>query len=94
MEEFIIKKGINMNFQKRTPDLEKVFNQRWKANNYSQNGIQETIKNDQQRKNNIIGINSPPKNMRKPVRTTQEETLTRLEQSMNALPKRNNNNFR
>ena len=83
-----------MNFQKRTPDLEQVFNQRWKANNYSQNGIQETIKNDQQRKNNIIGINASNKNMRKPVRTTQEETLTRLEQSMNALPKRTNNNHR
>ena len=80
-----------MNFQKRTPDLEQVFNQRWKANNYSQNGIQEAIKNEQQRRNKIIGITSPSEKNSQPVRSTQEETLKRLEESMNAIPKRNNN---
>ncbi len=45
-----------MEFNKRTPDLEKVFNQSWNANNYSKNGVKDAIDKNKNQFNRMFGI--------------------------------------
>ena len=47
-----------MNFNKREQDLEKVFNQRWKANNYNQNGMKEKVEHNKDTVNKMFNIKS------------------------------------
>ena len=51
-----IEKVIKMNFQRKTPDIEQVFNQRWQANNYRLNGIKDKIQNEKDAFNRINNI--------------------------------------
>lgn len=45
-----------MEIKRRTPDLEKVFNQNWQANNYKKNGIKNAIDNNKKQFNRMFNI--------------------------------------
>ena len=82
-----------MNFQRKTPDIEQVFNQRWKANNYRLNGIKDKIQNKKDTFNRINNI-KPKEEIRKEVLEANSINgrLKRLNESI-AAAKGNRNNF-
>ena len=82
-----------MNFQRKTPDIEQVFNQRWKANNYRLNGIKDKIQNEKDTFNRINNI-KPKEEIRKEVLEANSINgrLKRLNESI-AAAKGNRNNF-
>ena len=88
-----IEKVIKMNFQRKTPDIEQVFNQRWKANNYRLNGIKDKIQNEKDTFNRINNI-KPKEEIRKEVLEANSINgrLKRLNESI-AAAKGNRNNF-
>ena len=47
-----------MNFNRREQDLEKVFNQRWQANNYNQNGMKEKVEHNKETVGKMFNIKS------------------------------------
>ena len=84
-----------MNFNGNQQDLETVFNQRWKANNYNQNGMKEKIEQQNNHFNKMFNI-KPKEEQRKEILKANsiEGRLERLEQSMKSLSNMNNkNNF-
>ena len=82
-----------MNFQRKTPDIEQVFNQRWQANNYRLNGIKDKIQNEKATFNRINNI-KPKEEIRKEVLEANSINgrLKRLNESI-AAAKGNRNNF-
>lgn len=88
-----IEKVIKMNFQRKTPDIEQVFNQRWQANNYRLNGIKDKIQNEKDAFNRINNI-KPKEEIRKEVLEANSINgrLKRLNESI-AAAKGNRNNF-
>ena len=85
-----------MNIKNRTPDIQKVFDETWKANNYSTNGVSEQINNEKQRMNRVLygnnnnNTNPIPKNI-----NSIENQLENLQKTMNAVTNQHNrNNFR
>ena len=82
-----------MNFQRKTPDIEQVFNQRWQANNYRLNGIKDKIQNEKDAFNRINNI-KPKEEIRKEVLEANSINgrLKRLNESI-AAAKGNRNNF-
>lgn len=82
-----------MNFQRKTPDIEQVFNQRWQANNYRLNGIKDKIQNEKNTFNRINNI-KPKEEIRKEVLETNSINgrLKRLNESI-AAAKGNRNNY-
>lgn len=82
-----------MNFQRKTPDIEQVFNQRWQANNYRLNGIKDKIQNEKDTFNRINNI-KPKEEIRKEVLEANSINgrLKRLNESI-AAAKGNRNNF-
>ena len=85
-----------MNIKNRTPDIQKVFDKTWKANNYSTNGISEQISKEKQRMNGILFGNNGNSNNPLPKNTnTIENQLENLQKTMNAVTNQHNrNNFR
>lgn len=80
----------------RVPDLEKVFNQSWNANNYRINGIKEAIKNNQKQFDKMYGIESKEEvNKRISESHTIDGQLRRLKENMEAASGAfKNNNFK
>ena len=87
-----------MNIKNRTPDIQKVFDETWKANNYSTNGVSEQINNGKQRMNRVLYGNNNNNNNTNPIPkniNSIENQLENLQKTMNAVTNQHNrNNFR
>ena len=84
-----------MNFKNKTPDIEKIFNQNWTANNYRLNGVKNAINNQKEANNRVYGVKSKEE-IRKEVleRNSVEGQVARLKQQMKAGLPNNKNIFR
>lgn len=87
-----------MDIKRRNPDLETVFDQRWKANNYNQNGMKQKIEQRNNHFNNMFKI-KPKDEHRKEILEANSVNgqVSRLEEKMKAagaFVNNNNNKFR
>ena len=90
-----------MEIKKRQPDLEVVFNQRWNANNYNQNGIKKAIDFNKEHFNKMYNI-KPKDQQRKEILEANSVNgkVANLEEKMKAAgaftnnSKYNNNQYR
>ena len=85
-----------MEINRRTPDIEKVFNQSWSANNYRLNGVKNAIEKKQEIFNKTHSIKTKEE-IKKEIleRNSVSGQVERLEQQMKAVSNlRNNSNFR
>ncbi len=74
-----------MEIQKRVQDLETVFNQRWKANNYKYNGVMQDIEKNKQHFNKMYHIKSRDEQRREILEANSVNgRVERLEQNMKA----------
>ncbi len=74
-----------MEIKRRTPDLETVFNQNWKANNMNQNGIKQSIDNNKNHFNQMYGIKSKEDHKKEILEANSVNgQVQKLEQSMKA----------
>ena len=82
-----------MNIEKRVQDIEKVFNQSWKANNYSQNGITDKIKSQQDSFNRMYNI-KPKEDRKKEILAANsvQGKIEQLNKNMNTLKNFSNGN--
>ncbi len=83
-----------MNIQRRQEDLETVFNNRWKANNYNTNGVKEQINQNKEHFNRMYNIKSKEDQKREILRQNSVNgRLERLQQDMDAMFSNNRNNM-
>ena len=82
-----------MDIKRKQPDLSKVFNQTWNANNYKTNGVVNQMNQSKERFNKINGIKSKEQEHKEILRANSVEgQIERLNQQMNTL--KNNNKLR
>ena len=86
-----------MEIKKRTQDLEEVFNQRWKANNFHQNGVKQNIEKNKEFFNKMYNIKSKEDKKKEMLEANSVNgRVARLEEKMKAASAGFNkkNNFR
>ncbi len=84
-----------MNIKQRTPDLQKVHNDIWKANNFNHNGIKEKIESNNNHFNKMLGV-KPKEEWNKEIlkATSVEGKIKNLQDSMGSLNNFNRNSFK
>ena len=83
-----------MDINNRNQDLGKVFDQRWKANNYNQNGIGKAVKENKEQINRMFNIKSKEEQKQEILRANSVDgRLDRLKGNMNAVFGNNRNKF-
>ena len=85
-----------MEIKKRTPDLEQVFEQRWKVNNYNKNGFKEMTEQRKEHFNKLYNIKSKEQQRKEILEANSVNgKVSNLEAKMKAASNfRNNNRFR
>ena len=89
------RKGDKMNIQRRNLDLDKVFDQKWKANNYNQNGMKAQIDANKKMFNKMYNIKTDEEKKAEILEANSVNgRVARLEENMRAVATNfNRNNF-